>query len=132
MACPSPARARPARPRTRSPRPCCKSTSGTSTVSASSRSDQLGARALPKEMKMKKSALFLSVFVISALASTYASAADRKVVARTILKDEACVLIDADSLYPNPEIDFFRQECPGLAGYQVIFSGGDIRSYVGL
>ncbi len=79
---------------------------------------------------MKKIVLF-AMSVLSVTAS-WSFGADRKVVAVTSIKDEACVLINADSLQPEPEIDFFRQECAGLAGYQVIFAGGDIRSYISL
>lgn len=46
------------------------------------------------------------------------------------LNDRACVMIDGDVFLPQPEIDFFTQECVGFGGWRVIHHGGDARSYV--
>ena len=67
---------------------------------------------------------------LSAMAAQPATS--RQVILETSLKETSCILIDADSLHENPEIDFFNSECPGIGGYRVLFKGGDLRSYITL
>lgn len=50
----------------------------------------------------------------------------------TSLEDNGCKMIDASSMHPNSEIDYFKSTCPGLDGTTVIYAGGDIRSWIGL
>lgn len=80
---------------------------------------------------MKTSRSVLSVLSTLVLASQ-ASGATRTVVAQTSLQDEACVLVDADILHEDAEIDYFISECPGMAGFRVNHNGGDLRSHIEL
>ena len=45
----------------------------------------------------------------------------------TSIGDKTCIIHDASSLHKHPEIDFLKQECAGLGGYQVFVAGGDLR-----
>lgn len=67
----------------------------------------------------------LSLFV---LLGSFALEAKAELFSTTTkLADEACVIYDGSVLQKEPEIDFLTQECPGLGGYQVMISGGDLR-----
>lgn len=50
----------------------------------------------------------------------------------TSLAPADCVTLDGDSLYKEPEIDFYRGECPSLGGYRAVITGGDLRYHLEL
>lgn len=87
----------------------------------------VGSETLPsrwRSIKGEKMKLILSSLVLF-VASIQANA--ELLSTTTKLADEACVVYDGSVLQKQPEIDFLTEECPGLGGYQVMISGGDLR-----
>ncbi len=78
---------------------------------------------------MIKASIGLASVLFFSLSST---AATRTQILETPLNEKSCILIDADSLHENPEIDFFSMQCPALDGFKVTFGGGDLRSTITL
>ncbi|WP_395747217.1 hypothetical protein [Prosthecobacter sp.] len=79
---------------------------------------------------MKSLPLFLLAFACL-LAS--APAAEPQPDSEFTTTDPKKVKILEDSAREKePEIDHFKHLCPGLAGYQVIHEGGDLRSWINL
>ena len=78
---------------------------------------------------MKKN---FSTLFFSALVASTSWGATRQVIVETSLGEKSCIAIDGDALHENPEIDFFRSECPGIASYRVLYNGGDLRSNITL
>ncbi|WP_395738396.1 hypothetical protein [Prosthecobacter sp.] len=75
----------------------------------------------------------LSLLLFFAFSSALAFAADPKPDSEFTTTDPKKVKILEDSAREkDPEIDHFRHLCPGLAGYQVIHEGGDLRSWINL
>ncbi|MDB6005456.1 MAG: hypothetical protein JWR15_2443 [Prosthecobacter sp.] len=75
----------------------------------------------------------LPLFVLVAFACVLVSAADPKPESEFTTTDPKKVKILEDSAREkDPEIDHFKHLCPGLAGYQVIHEGGDLRSWINL
>lgn len=64
------------------------------------------------------------------LLSVSAGAESRSIYTSVESKD--CLVIDSSQWYKEPEIDFYRAECPSYGGYRVEVSGGDVRYNVKL
>lgn len=43
-----------------------------------------------------------------------------------------CTILESSENDPNAEIDYFTVQCPGREGYDVMFLGGDLRSWITL
>lgn len=63
--------------------------------------------------------LLLSVFSLQAYAKLHS--------VYTSVEEKACAIYESSAGQKHPEIDFLEMECPGLGGYQVMVSGGDLR-----
>lgn len=61
------------------------------------------------------------------LAALGVSAHAKPLSIHTSIADVDCVINESSELEKEPEIDHFTKECPGLGGYRVIVSGGDLR-----
>lgn len=48
----------------------------------------------------------------------------------TPLDLKKCKMIESSENDPNAEMDYFTAQCPGREGYDVIVSGGDMRSWI--
>src|ERR1700677_1476189 len=70
---------------------------------------------------------------VLSLVLSVAQAADTKPVSEFTTTDPKKVRVLEDSnREKNPEIDHFKYLCPGLGGYQVIFEGADLRTWISL
>lgn len=68
-----------------------------------------------------------ALFIFLAIASIQSLAQAKLESTYTSVQTDDCATYDASDLHPNAEIDFYTGECPGLGGYQVMISGGDLR-----
>ena len=76
--------------------------------------------------------VLLFVAVLS-LGLSVSRAADAKPVSEFTTTDPKKVkVLEDSSREKNPEIDHFKYLCPGLGGYQVLFEGLDLRSWINL
>lgn len=74
---------------------------------------------------MKIIYILLSSFFVSIL---FAQEFGKKTLGLyTSVEGKHCALIDSSELLPEAEIDFSKKHCPGIGGYDVEVSGGDIR-----
>jgi hypothetical protein len=98
-----------------------------------SNSEKLNVKqGVPMKTKMNPIQILslITLLSASAIAAGNQKITERVVGVSTPVSEESCILLDADSLHKNPEIDFFDSECPGLGGYRIRFKGGDIRSAI--
>ncbi|HWB58390.1 MAG TPA: hypothetical protein VG733_02820 [Chthoniobacteraceae bacterium] len=76
---------------------------------------------------------FLRFAAILLLGLSVASAADTMPVSEfTTTSIKKAKVLEDSSREKNPEIDHFKYLCPGLGGYEVLFEGADLRTWINL
>lgn len=74
-------------------------------------------------MPMQKRALLLSLVICA-----WPAFANESLYTPLDLKK--CKMIESSENDPKAEIDYFTAKCPGRDGYDIIISGGDLRSWI--
>ena len=74
--------------------------------------------------------VFITLFVFGG--ALLASAAPKPTSEFTTTHPKKVKILEDSALEKDPVIDHFKHLCPGLAGYQVMHVGGDMRSWINL